>query len=302
MMVSQCPFCSSQSVPFLQAKDYNYRISTEVFFYDKCPSCGLIYLVNVPEDMGKYYPENYYTIPPLAKLKRIARGERYMIEMVKEFVKSGRLLEVGSAFGIFAYQALDAGFMVDAIEMDKRCCDYLKNIIGVNVVNSDMPHKAVESMKKHDVIALWHVLEHLENPWECLGALAENLTPGGIFIIATPNPEAFQLRIMSGYWPHIDAPRHINLIPEKNLTEYLKRFGLQRVMLTTNDKGGRGWNRFGWQRYCMNYFSGKWMQRIFFIGGYLISSLMVLCDQWRFNGCAYTVIFQKNDMPITERG
>jgi len=40
--------------------------------------------VNVPEDLGKYYPADYYTIPTLAKLKRIARAERYKIEMVKE--------------------------------------------------------------------------------------------------------------------------------------------------------------------------------------------------------------------------
>jgi len=229
----------------------------------------------------------------LGKLKRVAKAERYKIEMVKKIVKSGTLLEVGPAFGVFAYQAKEAGFKVDAIEMDGRCCEYLTNVIGVNAVKSNMPYKTVESMKKHDVIAMWHVLEHLANPWECLSAMAMNLTPGGIFVIATPNPEAFQFRVLGAYWPHVDAPRHLNLIPGKILSLYLKRFGLELVMLTTSDKGGRGWNRFGWQRYFMNRFSGKWMQRIFFIAGYLLSFPMALWDERSFNGCAYTAIFQK---------
>lgn len=288
-----CSFCKGKYEVLFTTKDFNRKISQRDFVYFRCPACKLISISEIPDDLGNYYTSEYYRIPSLAKLKRIARAERYKIGMVKEFVKSGTLLEVGSAFGVFAYQAKEAGFIMDAIEMDGRCCDYLKNVIGVNAVQSDMPHKAVESMKKHDVIAMWHVLEHLANPWECLDAMAENLSPEGILVIATPNPEAFQFKLLKADWPHIDAPRHLNLIPEKILTDYLKRFGLERVMLTTNDKGGRGWNRFGWQRYLMNRFSGKWMQRIFFMVGYLLSFPMALWDQRGFNGSAYTIILQK---------
>lgn len=288
-----CSFCKGKYEVLFTTKDFNRKISQRDFVYFRCPACKLISISEIPDDLGNYYTSEYYRIPSLAKLKRIARAERYKIGMVKEFVKSGTLLEVGSAFGVFAYQAKEAGFIMDAIEMDGRCCDYLKNVIGVNAVQSDMPHKAVESMKKHDVIAMWHVLEHLANPWECLDAMAENLSPEGIIVIATPNPEAFQFKLLKADWPHIDAPRHLNLIPEKILTDYLKRFGLERVMLTTNDKGGRGWNRFGWQRYLKNRFSGKWMQRIFFMVGYLLSFPMALWDQRGFNGSAYTIILQK---------
>jgi len=63
MIESNCPFCFEPGFPFLRAKDYNRRISEEMFLYHKCPSCELIYLVNVPEDLGKYYPADYYAIP-----------------------------------------------------------------------------------------------------------------------------------------------------------------------------------------------------------------------------------------------
>lgn len=289
-----CSFCKGKYEVLFTTKDFNRKISQRDFVYFRCPACKLISISEIPDDLGNYYTSEYYRIPSLAKLKRIVRAERYKIGMVvKEFVKSGTLLEVGSAFGVFAYQAKEAGFIMDAIEMDGRCCDYLKNVIGVNAVQSDMPHKAVESMKKHDVIAMWHVLEHLANPWECLDAMAENLSPEGILVIATPNPEAFQFKLLKADWPHIDAPRHLYLIPANLLIQRLKPLGLEPVMLTSNDKGAQSWNRFGWQRYLMNRFSNKLAQKAAFILGYIVSLPMGLWERRDFNGSAYTIILQK---------
>lgn len=291
--MSSCSFCNKESAVLFVAKDYNRKISENDFCYNRCPACGLISIDAIPDDLGEYYTQEYYRIPSLDKLKRVAKAERFKIGMVEKFKKTGNLLEVGPAFGVFACQAKDAGFDVDVIEMDERCCEFLKNEVGVNAVKSDEPHKIVGSMKKHDVIAMWHVLEHLANLWECLEAMAGNLNPGGIFVIATPNPESFQLRLLGKHWPHVDAPRHLNLIPQQNLSVYLQQFGMELVMLTTNDKGGRGWNNFGWQRYLMNRFSGKWMQRMFFVAGYLVSIPMAIFDRSGFNGSAYTAIYQK---------
>jgi len=291
--VAICQFCKGESETLFKTKDLNRGISQNDFEYLHCPACKTISISKIPEDLNNYYLQEYYRIPTLAKLKRIARAERFKINMIKNFAHSGSLLEVGAAFGVFAYQAKAAGFEVDAIEMDDRCCKFLSNVIGVNAIKTDAPEKIVGSLKKHDVIAMWHVLEHLANPWESLSAMAKNLSMNGLLVVATPNPEAFQFRIMGKKWPHIDAPRHLNLIPREALTQYLKRFGLELVMLTTNDQGGKSWNRFGWQRYLMNSFPGKWMQRISFIVGYLLSLPMILWDQNNFNGCAYTAIFQK---------
>ena len=288
-----CQFCKGESETLFKTKDLNRGISQNDFEYLHCPACKTISISKIPEDLNNYYLQEYYRIPTLAKLKRIARAERFKINMIKNFAHSGSLLEVGAAFGVFAYQAKAAGFEVDAIEMDDRCCKFLSNVIGVNAIKTDAPEKIVGSLKKHDVIAMWHVLGHLANPWESLSAMAKNLSMNGLLVVATPNPEAFQFRIMGKKWPHIDAPRHLNLIPREALTQYLKRFGLELVMLTTNDQGGKSWNRFGWQRYLMNSFPGKWMQRISFIVGYLLSLPMILWDQNNFNGCAYTAIFQK---------
>jgi len=288
-----CSFCNNQLELLFKTRDLNRRISQKDFIYLRCPTCKLISISEIPDDLGNYYAEGYYVIPSLDKLKRIARAERFKIEMIKKFAMSGALLEIGAAFGVFAYQAKQAGFKVDAVEMNERCCQYLEKEVGINVIKSDAPQKAVESMAKHDVIAMWHVLEHLADPWKCLSALADNLSPRGILIVATPNPQSFQLKVMGAQWPHIDAPRHLNIIPKEVLEDYLKRHELELVMVTTDDQGGRSWNKFGWQRWLMNCFSKKWIQRACFVLGYFVSLPMALWDRKSFNGCAYTAIFQK---------
>ncbi|MDD5428969.1 MAG: class I SAM-dependent methyltransferase [Candidatus Omnitrophica bacterium] len=285
--------CKKESKASFSTKDHNRKVSGEEFLYFKCPECGLIFLSDIPSDLGRYYGSEYYRVPSLERLKKIARAERFKIDIIKKFMNSGNLLEIGPAFGVFAYQAKEAGFEVDAVEMDKKCCEYLANVVGVNAINSDTPRKAVEKMAKHDVIAMWHVLEHLPDPWECLGALSANLSAGGILVIATPNPGSFQLKAMGDKWPHIDAPRHTSLIPAELLTSFLARSGLERIMLTASDEGGKSWNRFGWQRYLMNRFSGKPAQMIAFLTGWLLSIPMDIFESRGLNGCAYTAVFRR---------
>jgi hypothetical protein len=203
------------------------------------------------------------------------------------------LLEVGPAFGVFAWQAKQAGFTVDVIEMDARCCEYLRDTVQVNVVRSDDPISAMAKLPQHDVIAIWHVLEHLPDTLGFMRAAAENLTPGGALVVATPNPAAFQFRIMGRRWPHLDAPRHLALIPAPLLASKARELGLEQVYLTSNDRDARSWNRFGWQRLLMNRFASKFMQRLMFAFGYGLNFLMGPLDRRDFKGSAYTIIFRK---------
>ena len=292
-MTTKCPLCESGAGLIFKTKDHNEKITEENFFYWKCSNCQLIFLENIPENLSDYYQESYYEIPSIEKLSSIAKANRYQVEFILNHVKSGKLLEIGPSFGTFSLQAKNAGFEVDAIEMDKRCCEFLSSSVGVNAINSNCPESAIVDLEKHDAIVLWHNIEHLPNPWEFLTEAARNLNPGGILLIASPNPESIGFRFLNSDWPHVDAPRHLNLIPEKLLTDFLQPFGLDLVRSTTKDKGARSWNRFGWQRYLMNHFSGKIGQAIAFILGGIISFLMAFWELRGKNGSAYTVVYQK---------
>ena len=120
--------------------DENRRVSEERFPYLRCSSCGVISIAEPPSGLSRYYQRDYYEIPTLGKLSAIAAKNSGRLETVQRFLRSGRLLEVGPAFGVFAWQAKQAGFVVDVIEMDSACCDYLRHNVGVQVTQSDSPH------------------------------------------------------------------------------------------------------------------------------------------------------------------
>jgi len=292
-MSSACPLCKTDANFLFSTKDHNEKITGQIFAYWKCSECKLIFLPDIPANLNEYYQESYYQIPSLENLSRIARVNKYQIEFILKFVTSGNLLEIGPSFGTFSLQAKYAGFKVDAIEMDTRCCEFLSKSVGINAVNSNCPEQAINNLEKHDVIALWHNIEHLPNPWDFLREAAKNLNPGGILLIAAPNPDSFGFRMLKSMWPHVDAPRHLNLIPLQLLTNFLNPVGLELVMMTTKDKGARSWNRFSWQRFLMNNFSSKIGQMAAFIAGGIVSLPLALWEFKGMNGSAYTAIYQK---------
>lgn len=293
-ILTNCPKCLGDSSLLFKTKDYNRRIINDFFSYRKCNKCSLIFLSNIPSNLGDYYKEDYYEIPSKDKLIKTANKIEYQVEMIKNHVSNGKLLDIGAAFGVFAYKAKSLGFEVSAIEMSKLCCNYLSEKIGIQVFQGDEPESILPTLDYYDVITFWHNIEHLLEPWKVLEQAAKKVNPEGVILIATPNPNSFAFRILNRFWPHIDAPRHIHLIPEPLLTAKMKSLGFDLVMKTTNDKGGLSWNRFSWQRIIINQFSSKTMHRLGFVIGWILSIPLSLIENRKYNGSAYTVIYKKS--------
>jgi 2-polyprenyl-3-methyl-5-hydroxy-6-metoxy-1,4-benzoquinol methylase len=293
-MRAACPRCRQESLLHLSAKDWNRRITDETFDYYRCAACGIVFLSPVPRDIGKYYPSDYYGIPSsVADLAAAAQFERYKIELVRRFATGGRLLEIGPAYGAFTWLAKQAGFDAFAIEMSEACCRFMNEVAGIHAVHSLDIDAALRAAGQCDVIALWHVIEHLPDPWATLALLAERLNSGGVLVIAAPNPQAFQFRLMGRYWTHLDAPRHLHLIPAATLAAHAQGLGLDSVLSTTRDTGSLGWNDFGWGMTFANA-SGNWyLKRGFRLLGKMVGKLFIPVDSAEGRGSAYTAIFRK---------
>jgi len=289
-----CPLCNNASKLFMQTEDYNRITSRLLFNYYRCTKCGLIFLSPIPVDLGDYYPNGYYSIPnKISDLALAAEQERYKIDIVKKYANNGRLLEIGPSFGSFLYLAKQVGFESEAIEMDSACCNFLHDVVGVKAVQSADPESALRNMSPYDVITMWHVIEHLPDPWQLLKTAGEKLNPGGILVIAAPNPFALQFHIMGRFWPHVDAPRHVALIPESLLTDRITAMGFKKVLTTTDDPGARGWNIFGWQFFFTNLSQNRFLKFGLRIFGRLIAAFMSPFERREGKGSAYTLVFRK---------
>lgn len=293
-MNSSCPWCKEPSGLSFRSKDYNRRITDEIFDFYCCPSCKLIFLSPIPSELSKYYPNTYHSFPnSYEQLAATAQRERYKIDIVKKFSSKGRLLEIGPSYGGFAFLAKQAGFEVEVLEMDSICCKYIEDIVGIKAINSSNPSEVLRGAGQYDVVVLWHVLEHLIDPMMTLRTIAELLLPRGILIVATPNPDSLQFRILGHFWPHIDAPRHLTLIPLSLLQKETGTLGLTPIWATTTDKGTLDNNTFGWEVFFSNFVRRGFFRKNFQRIGWVVSMLMAPAERISGLGSAYTAVFRK---------
>lgn len=293
-----CPACKGSCIPFVSARDYNRRVSDQVFTYFTCTSCGLIFCDPVPADLGAYYQEDYYDLPAdLAAHDARARAlQQWKIDEVVAFAKGGRLAEIGPAYGLFAHLAKAAGFDVTGIEMDARCCAYLRNVVGVTAVNSDNAALALPMLEPFDVIVLWQAIEHLPNYHDVLRAAAAQLKPGGILVIDTPNPAAFQFKVLGRRWAHLDAPRHVVLIPVETLKAQADAVGLDPIRLTASNVSANGFNGWGWAFTFKNFFGDNKVGSVVHFAGRVLGKLLIPIERTGWRGSTYTAVFRKREI------
>lgn len=246
-----CPFCGEAGTRVFDAWDRNRETTQERFVYARCGRCGTVFLVDPPPDLGRYYAEDYYQFdsdgePAWKTDEARLLAASYRVGLLRSHTETGRLIEIGSGTGAFAWAAQSAGYEVSAIEMSERCCRYLREREGIDAICSDRPLDAIASLSPARVVALWHVLEHLSNPAEVLRRVAEKVEPGGVLAIAVPNPRSLQFRVLRSRWAHLDAPRHLCLIPPAALIGKGRDLGMTCVALSTNDPDGLECNFFGW--------------------------------------------------------
>jgi len=171
----------------------------------------------------------------------------------------------------------------------------------VRAINSIDPVDAMQYLEPYDVIALWHVIEHLPYAWSVLNAICEKIKPGGILVIAFVNPEAFQFRILGRYWLHLDAPRHVMLIPTRLLINQIESLGLKLEMLTMSDEGTQICNKAGWTNFFLHKYTQRFSNKLllsvlrFLMGKIqkMVCFLVAPIERTDGKGSAYTMVFRK---------
>jgi SAM-dependent methyltransferase len=292
--MTACPLCGGPAEAAFTTHDRNRAISAEAFRYRRCGRCRSLHLENPPSDLDRYYPDDYFSLPDVDGLRAQAAAERWRLELVAAHARPpGRLTEIGPGNGIFAIQALDAGFAVAAIEVDERACAYLRDVVGVEVVPSGAPEEALATMAPSRVIAAWHVLEHVPRPWDVLDAAARNIEPGGVLVVATPNPRSLGLRVLGARWPHVDAPRHLFLLDHEALIARAGEAGLELAALTDRDPGGLHWNAFAWHFLLRRPGCSPTRDKAAQLAGRIIARALAPIERRRLRGAAYTVVFRK---------
>jgi 2-polyprenyl-3-methyl-5-hydroxy-6-metoxy-1,4-benzoquinol methylase len=153
------------------------------------------------------------------------------VKLLNSFKLPGKnLLDIGTGTGDFLLACFENEWNTTGIEPNIKA-----RTIANNKLNSDQTIykslnellKSNSSLKKFDVISMWHVLEHVPDLNEYINHLYKLLEPNGILLIAVPNHNCFDARYYKNYWAAYDVPRHLwhfsrlsikNLFDQSNMT------------------------------------------------------------------------------------
>jgi SAM-dependent methyltransferase len=294
--VGPCVFCGGPSEFALEAFDRNRELSDERFRYRRCLDCGTISLIDVPSDLAYYYAgtERHYGLPAADELDRLAAREAHKLAFVGGQANAGRLIEIGPGSGVFAYAARRAGFDVTGIEVDAETCDHLRSVIGVPAIQSGDPAAALTGMPPSRVVVMWHVLEHVADPASTLDAVAANLEQGGLLALSTPNPRSLQFRLLGHRWVHLDAPRHLALMPSDAVVARARDAGLRMIDMTTIDPSGRDCTYFGWECAMRRRPAVGTSSRPLLLATFALAAALRPVEGSGQRGAAYTAVFVKD--------
>ena len=167
------------------------------------------------------------------RLRRLAlpalnRFDRQRLALVRSLVPPpARLLDAGAGRGRFVAAARDGGYDAFGIEPSARGVA-AATVLGARVQRGTVEDTEVEP-RSVELVTLWHVLEHLEDPGLGLSRIASWLRPGGALLVGVPNLDSLQARLAGERWYHLDVPRHRTHFTPRGLHELLRAQGFGPV-------------------------------------------------------------------------
>jgi SAM-dependent methyltransferase len=110
-------------------------------------------------------------------------------------VSAGTILDIGCGDGTLG-EALKrrAPCVVTGVTASEAETARARTVLDKAVV-ANLDHDDLSSLGQFDVIVCSHVLEHLRDPGKTLAGLRANLAPGGLLIVALPNPLLWRQRL-----------------------------------------------------------------------------------------------------------
>ncbi len=230
----ECPLCKSNEIGLeLQVRDHS--ISQEDFEIYSCKSCNSKFTVNPPieSEIGPYYEsEQYISHSNTQKgliykvyhaVRKFMFSQKY--RLIEKQNTSKTVLDVGSGTGYFLNYMQSKGYQVQGIEVSDQPRNASIQNFGLRV---NTPDKLIAGKieGKFGIITMWHVLEHIYDPYAYIAAIKNLLEPGGKLVVAVPNPNSFDAQHYKSFWAGYDVPRHLWHFTPDTMEKFAKNCGL----------------------------------------------------------------------------
>jgi 2-polyprenyl-3-methyl-5-hydroxy-6-metoxy-1,4-benzoquinol methylase len=248
-----CPICrSSEHTELAVGFDYELLTCSNPWRFVQCGTCGHVWLNPRPgvAELGVIYPSTYYAynyakINPLARKAKDWLDRRKMAKIIRQCGAPPRTYaDIGCGDGRFLRTLEKLGVVrsgLYGLELDEQVVNRLRSEGYTGVFcervedTSSLPEGAI------DLITMFHVIEHVNDPAAVVRQVARWLSPGGVFALETPNLGSLDARLFQRtYWGGYHIPRHWNLFTPTTISRLLKENGLE-VVTTIFQTGHSFW-------------------------------------------------------------
>jgi 2-polyprenyl-3-methyl-5-hydroxy-6-metoxy-1,4-benzoquinol methylase len=144
----------------------------------------------------------------------------WRLELIRRIRGSGKLLEVGCARGDFLRVAAQS-FDAYGVEPNPELAESARKVAPVY---QDIVERT--PWYEFDVIASFHVIEHVDSPRSFIHAAAERLKPGGLLVIETPDIDSLPYKLLKTRWRQF-IPEHYFFFDSRTMSRLLADCGLR---------------------------------------------------------------------------
>lgn len=228
-LTDDCVACGTDGLeaPRFTAKEIQDQTG-ETFVYRQCQGCGSLQIVDVPDDLAKYYDSSNYSSfniktslvnrpivqNPLSRM--VLRG----MGAVHRRTGWGLGLQFVRDAGISPKESvIDIGSGVGENLMHMRLLGH-HDVLGSDpFLPEDVDHHGVKVVRRHhsqlsgsfDWVVMNHSFEHVPDPHAMLASARDLLAPGGHILVRMPVMGGVAWQRYGMDWSQIDAPRHLVL-------------------------------------------------------------------------------------------
>lgn len=263
-----CKICTNgRGNAIFQAREMMFG-TRDVFRYMECSGCGCVQLLDIPLNLEKYYPREYYSFEEpetFSKtendlfLARFLRRQRSMFLFENRSVL-GRALQVlapaqpklmqyvnilGKCRVGLASNIIDIGCGRGKMLSELSWYGFSRLSGADPYIESDLGYGTVRIYKKDifsiegqfDLVMFNHSFEHMDNPFGVLSRASDILAAGGRVLIRIPTVSSYAWEYYRENWFGLDAPRHLFLysIPAINVLAEKTGFSVKEIIYESTE-------------------------------------------------------------------
>jgi len=233
----------------------------EEFEYFKCSECGCLQILEIPDDLAKYYPPNYnahnikiscshnklkafllkqrFRNAIFGKGYKVSKILSYFVTMVSPKIEGvlpfSKVLKVCHLKN-FSARILDVGCGNWSMWLQGLRFMGFRNLTGVDpFISSSVEKCGIRILKQSiaqtegqfDLITFHHSPEHIINQQELLTHARRLLAPDGVILIRIPIVSSYLWEKYGVNWIEMDPPRHLYLHSKESINLLGQQAGLE---------------------------------------------------------------------------